>query len=413
MPQRSHDVKFISERLLIIPSVEFNPSMPDPQHARLGHISAFDTAPSSPPIYQTTAFDIADLDVLAQLHTGESKGHIYTRDSNPNRAALADSIALLEGAEAGGTFSSGMGAIAAITMAMVKTGEHVIVGRSMYGITLKLMARMQKSFGVEVSYVDVCDIKAVSDAVRTNTKMCLIETISNPLLEVADVQAVSAALGDVPLVVDSTFTTPELIQPLQHGASIVMHSASKYLNGHGDVMLGLAVGRSTQMKSINATASTFGQNSNAFESWLTQRGLRTLPLRMKQIVATTNKLAEFLSSHPAVALVNHPTLKHHDTHDTANRLYPNGTGGIISFELKAEGKAGVSTFMRAAAEIPFSPTLADSRTTISHPATTSHGFMSRRERADLGIKDELVRLSVGLEDAALLQQELDVALKAI
>lgn len=386
--------------------------MSAPQHARLGHIPPFDTAPSSPPIYQTTAFDIADLEVLAQLHTGEAKGHIYTRDSNPNRAALAESIAALEGGEAGGTFSSGMGAIAAITMTLVKSGEHVIVGRSLYGITLKLMARMEKNFGVRVTYVDACDVTAVAAAIEPDTRMCLVETISNPLLEVVDVAALAAALGDVPLVVDSTFTTPELIRPLDQGAVIVLHSASKYLNGHGDVMLGVAAGSLTQMKAVNATAATFGQNSNPFESWLTQRGLRTLPLRMQQIVSTTNQLAAFLAEHPAVTRVNHPTLSHHATQKVASRLYPNGTGGIISLELKAEGKAGVSRFMRAAADIPFSPTLADSRTTISHPATTSHGFMTRSERADLGIRDELVRLSVGLEAADVLKAELDAALHA-
>jgi len=378
----------------------------------MGHIPPLDTAPSSPPIYQTTAFDIADLETLAQLHSGAAPGHIYTRDSNPNRAALAESIAALEGGEAGGTFSSGMGAIAAITMTLVKTGEHIIVGRSLYGITLKMMARLQKNFCIEVCYVDVCDPQQVADAIRPNTRMCLVETISNPLLEVVDLAAIATALGDVPLVVDSTFTTPELIQPLQHGAAIVLHSASKYLNGHGDVMLGVAAGPLAQMKAVNSTAATFGQNSNPFESWLTQRGLRTLPLRMQQVVRTTNQLAAFLADHPAVTHVNHPTLSSHATHDVAARLYPEGTGGIISLELKAEGKAGVNRFMRAASEIPFSPTLADSRTTISHPATTSHGFMTRSERADLGIRDELVRLSVGLETADLLQAELDAALHA-
>lgn len=378
----------------------------------MGHIPPLDTEPSSPPIYQTTAFDIADLETLAQLHSGAAHGHIYTRDSNPNRAALADSIASLEGGEAGGTFSSGMGAIAAVTMTLVKTGEHIIVGRSLYGITLKLMARLQKNFGVQATYVDACDPQQVAAAVQPNTRMCLIETISNPLLEVADPAAIAAALGDVPLVVDSTFTTPELIRPLEHGAAVVLHSASKYLNGHGDVMLGVAAGGRAQMKAINSTAATFGQNSNPFESWLTQRGLRTLPLRMKQIVSTTNQLAAFLAEHPAVRRVNHPTLEHHATQATAARLYPAGTGGIISIELQAEGKEAVNRFMRAATEIPFSPTLADSRTTISHPATTSHEFMTRSERADLGIRDELVRLSIGLESPELLQQELDTALRA-
>lgn len=381
--------------------------------ARMGHIPAFATQPSSPPIYQTTAFDIADLNVLADLQSGAATGHIYTRDSNPNHAALADSIAALENAEAGGTFSSGMGAIAAIAMTLAGTGDHIIVGRSLYGVTLKLVSRLTKRFGIEATYVDTTDLDAVSKAVADKTKFCLIETISNPLLEVADIAGIVNALGDVPLVVDSTFTTPELVRPLDLGAAIVLHSASKYLNGHGDVMLGVAAGSRTHMQAVNSTASTFGQNANPFESWLTQRGLRTLPLRMKQVVDTTNQLASFLNDHPNVEKVFHPTLSHHATKATADAMYSGGTGGIIAIVLKGEGRDVVSQFMQSAKDIPFSPTLADSRTTISHPATTSHGFMTRSERAAMGIQDELVRLSVGLESFEQLSSELDAALRAI
>lgn len=380
--------------------------------SRMGHIPPQDTVPSSPPIFQTTAFDIADLDMLAALHTGEATGHIYTRDSNPNQSALAQSIASLENAEAGGVFSSGMGAISAVTMTLAGAGDHVLVGKSLYGITLKLMRRLQKRFAIDVTYVDACDSAEVAAAVKEKTRFCLIETISNPLLEVSDVPAIVEALGDIPLVVDSTFTTPELVKPLDLGATIVLHSASKYLNGHGDVMLGVAAGNLQQMKAINSTAATFGQNSNPFESWLTQRGLRTLPLRMKQVVETTNQIAEFLNNHDGVETVFHPTLSHHGTKAIAAEIYPNGTGGIVSFQLKGTGKEPVNRFMRAAEQIPFSPTLADSRTTVSHPATTSHGFMSNRERAELGITDELVRLSVGLEPFEMLRDELDAALKS-
>ena len=381
--------------------------------ARMGHIPAFDTQPSSPPIYQTTAFDIADLNVLADLHSGAAKGHIYTRDSNPNHAALADSIAALENAEAGGTFSSGMGAIAAVAMTLAGAGDHVIVSRSLYGVTLKLMSRLTKRFGVDVTYVDSTDLSAVRGAVKDNTTFCIVETISNPLLEVSDISGLATTLGDVPLIVDSTFTTPELVRPLDLGAAIVVHSASKYLNGHGDVMLGVAAGSRTHMNAVNSTASTFGQNANPFECWLTQRGLRTLPLRMKQVVDTTNRLAAFLSDHPNVEKVYHPTLSHHVTKSMADAVYPGGTGGIIAVVLKGEGRDVVSDFMQAARTIPFSPTLADSRTTISHPATTSHGFMTRSERSALGIQDELVRLSVGLESFEQLSSELDTALRTI
>ena len=387
--------------------------MSDDHPARMGHTPETSTQPSSPPIYQTTAFDIPDLNVLADLHSGTAKGHIYTRDSNPNHSALGRSVAALEQAEAGAAFASGMGALAAVAMTLAASGDHLIIGRSLYGNTLKLIRRLENQFGMDVTYVDACDPQAVGDAVQDRTKFCLVETVSNPLLEVADLPAIAEQLGDVPLVVDSTFTTPELIHPIEYGAKIVVHSASKYLNGHGDVMLGVAAGTSTLIRNIRSTASTFGQNANPFESWLTQRGLRTLPLRMKQICTTTNQVARFLDAHEAVRHVYHPCLAHHGTFETGQRYYPHGTGGIVSFELKGGGRDAVTALMQAATDIPFSATLADARTTLSHPATTSHSFMSRNDRAELGITDELVRLSVGLEPPEMLQEELAKALAVL
>ena len=388
----------------------------DAHPSRMGHIPEMATSPSAPPIYQTTAFDIPDLNVLADLHSGAAFGHIYTRDSNPNHTALADSIAQLERAEAGAVFASGMGAIAAVAMTLAGCGDHVVVARSLYGVTLKLMTRLKQQFAVEISYVDACNPNAVAAAVLPNTRFCLIETISNPLLEVADISAIATALGEVPLVVDSTFTTPELIRPIEKGAAIVVHSASKYLNGHGDVMLGVAAGTAAHMKAVRTTSSVFGQNANPFESWLTQRGLRTLPLRVRQVCETTTRLAAFLEQHGKVSKVFHPSLLTHGTHATAARLYPTGadggirTGGIVSFVLNGGGKPAVSKFMQLAETIPFSPTLADSRTTISHPATTSHGFMTKQERSELGITDEMIRLSVGLESFEQIRDELDAVL---
>lgn len=379
----------------------------------MGHIAESATTPSAPPIFQTTAFDVPDLTTLASLRDGSAVGHIYTRDSNPNHAALAQSMADLEAAESAAVFASGMGAIAAVTLTLSSADAHIIVAQSLYGITLKLMARLEQQFGITITYVDACDPIAVAAAVTPATKFCMIETVSNPLLEVADIAAVAKALGSVPLVVDSTFTTPVLVRPLQLGATIVVHSASKYLNGHGDVMLGVAAGDAKVMRAVRETSSVFGQNANPFESWLTQRGLRTLPLRMKQVCETTTRLAQWLNDHPLINRVYHPSLPTHRTHAIANRLYPDGVGGIIAFTLPGGGKAAVNDFMIAAKTIPFSPTLADSRTTISHPATTSHGFMTKAARTELGIVDELIRLSVGLEPFELLQAELDQALRAV
>ena len=376
----------------------------------MGHPAPSITVPSSPPIYQSTAFDIADLDVLEKIHAGELQGDIYTRDSNPNHTALAESIAALEETESGAVFASGMGALGSIFLTLAAAGDHVILAKAIYGKTMQLAHRMQR-FGISVSTFDATKPDELTSLITDKTRFVLVETVSNPLLEVADIRALSNLLpAEIPLVVDSTFTTPELIKPCQLGASIVMHSASKYINGHGDVMLGLAAGSAVLMKRLNSTSSVFGQNANPFESWLCQRGLRTLPLRMNQICRTTLELARSLNGHPGVRRVYHPSLENHVSHEIAQRLYPLGTGGILSLELAGSGVDVVNTFMHAATSIPFAPTLADARTTMSHPASTSHRFMSPSARAAIGIRDELVRISVGLESFKQLRAELSAAL---
>ena len=382
--------------------------------SRMGHPRSSVTTPSSPPIYQTTAFDVPDLDVLQSLYEGKVQGDVYTRDSNPNHTALAETIAMMEQAESGAVFASGMGAVGSIFLTLARAGDHVIVARALYGKTLQLASRMQQQFGLTLNTFDATQPEQLTSLLTERTRFVLVETVSNPLLEVADIEALARTLnGKVPLVVDGTFTTPELIRPCTLGASIVFHSASKYLNGHGDVMLGVAAGDKTLIKRMSETASIFGQNANPFESWLCQRGLRTLPLRMAQICRTTNELAEFLTTHPAIKKVHHPRLASHPSHTLANRLYPNGTGGILSLELAGDGFEIVNRFMQAASMIPFSPTLADTRTTMSHPAMTSHRFLKSAERQELGICDQMVRLSIGLEPVEQLKQELTHALNRI
>jgi len=380
--------------------------------SRLGHPGPSVTPPSAPPIFQTTAFDVPDLTVLHQLYEGAVPGDIYTRDSNPNHTALAASIATMEHAEAGAVFASGMGAIGSIFLALTSAGDHVLVADALYGKTMQLAARMQR-LGVEISSFPVSSPESIRAHLRERTRFILVETVSNPLVEVADLPAIIANAGQVPVVVDSTFTTPELIRPCELGAAIVFHSASKYLNGHGDVMLGVAAGSAALMKQLSETASVFGQNANPFESWLTQRGLRTLPLRMQQVCRTTQQLAIALSSHSKVRTVHYPLLDSHRSVHTARRLYGQGTGGILSIELAGDGFDVVNRFMKAASGIPFSPTLADARTTLSHPATTSHRFLSSEARASLGIRDTLVRISVGLEPADQLIEEFDHALQQL
>ena len=229
----------------------------------------------------------------------------------------------------------------------------------------------------------------------------------------ADLPGIVAALGGVPLLVDSTFGTPCLIRPIAYGATLVWHSVSKYLNGHGDVMAGVVVGPQGLIRKIRAMSSLYGVNANPFESWLASRGLRTLPLRMERVSQTALQIARFLKSQPQVRKVFYPALEDHPDHALAQTLLSRGCGGMLSFDL-AGGRPAVNSLFRALAHvIPFSPTLADARTTVSYPAGTSHKFMTASERAEYGIGDGLVRLSIGLEDPGDLKADLARGLAAV
>jgi len=380
--------------------------------ARGGWVPKFATQTSNPPIYMTTAFDVDGLEQLDDIAGGRVAGYIYTRDSNPNHEAFAADVARLEGAEAAVACASGMGAMTAVLLAHVKTGDHVIAAKVLYGRTGQMLNQLQAQFGVEVTFVDALDPQAFGQAVTPRTRLAIVENISNPLMEVADIPALVAALGEVPLLVDSTFATPVLQRPIEHGAKLVFHSASKYLNGHGDVMLGVVAGNYSAIRKVRQMMALFGMNSNPMECWLASRGLRTLPLRMARVSQTAGELAKFLQAQPQVARVFYPGLPEHPTHAAAKQLLPEGFGGMLSFELPG-GRESVSRLFRALEEIPFSPTLADARTTVSYPTGTSHKFMSAAERASLGINDGLVRLSVGLEDLDDLKRELQTALSVL
>jgi len=380
--------------------------------ARGGWASEFVTQPSSPPVYMTTAFDLDGLEQLDEIATGRAAGYIYTRDGNPNHEAFASDLARLEGAESAVVCSSGMGAMTAVLLAHVKTGDHVIAARVLYGRTGQMLNQLQSQFGVQVTFVDALNPAAFQQAVTANTRLAIIENVSNPLMEIADVPAIAKALGEVPLLVDSTFATPILQRPISCGAQIVFHSASKYLNGHGDVMMGVVAGSMATMRKVRAMMALFGMNSNPYECWLASRGLRTLPIRMERVSRSALEIASFLQSQPKVRGVYYPGLEQHPTHATAKALLPNGFGGMIAFELNG-GRDSVSRLFRALGEIPFSPTLADARTTVSYPTGTSHKFMTAEDREALGIRDGLVRLSVGLENVSDLKRELETALSVV
>ena len=381
--------------------------------ARGGWTEEFRTRPSAPAIYQTTAFDMHGLEQLEAVAAGQEPGYIYTRDGNPNHEAFAADVARLEGAEAGVVAASGMGAMTAALLAHVRAGDHIVAARVLYGRTSQMLNHLKASFGVTTTYVDATHPEEFARATTPQTKLAIVETISNPLMEVADLPAIVAALREIPLLVDSTFATPCLLRPVEHGASLVFHSASKYLNGHGDVMLGVVVGKRDVMRRVRGLAALYGVNSNPFECWLASRGLRTLPLRIERVSQTADQLSRFLTTQPGVTRVYYPGLPEHPSHDEARRFLTHGFGGMLSFELQG-GKPAVAALFRSLADkIPFSPTLADARTTLSYPAGTSHKFMTAAERLEYGIGDGLVRLSVGLEQAADLERELSSALAGL
>jgi cystathionine beta-lyase/cystathionine gamma-synthase len=378
--------------------------------ARGGWYKDFVTRPSAPAIFQTTAFDLHGLEQLEAVAAGAEPGYIYTRDGNPNHDALAADVARLEGAEAGVVCASGMGALTAVLLAQVRSGDHVVAARVLYGRTSQLLNHMHTAFGVGVTYVDANRPEEFARAITPVTKLAIVETISNPLMEVADLAAIVRAVGSVPLLVDSTFATPCLCRPIEHGAKFVFHSGSKYLNGHGDVMLGVVVAPKESIRRVRGLAALYGLNTNPFECWLASRGLRTLPLRVERVSQTALELARFLKTQPGVNRVYYPGLEEHASHALAQTYLPRGCGGMLSFDLQG-GKPAVAAFFRALAElIPFSPTLADARSTLSYPAGTSHKFMTAEERRQCGIGDGLVRLSTGLEGVDDLKRELAEAL---
>ncbi|MFN0052376.1 MAG: trans-sulfuration enzyme family protein [Planctomycetales bacterium] len=381
--------------------------------ARGGWYHEFATRPSAPALFQTTAFDMHGLEQLEAVASGREAGYIYTRDGNPNHDAFAADVARLEGAEAGVVAASGMGAMTAVLLAHVKTGDHVVAARVLYGRTAQLLNHMQTSFGVDVTYVDANDPEQFRQALRPSTRLAIVESISNPLMEVADLPAIVRGVGEVPLLVDNTFATPCLLRPLAHGATLVFHSASKYLNGHGDVMLGVVAGRASHVRRVRGLAALYGVNSNPFECWLASRGLRTLPLRIERASRTALELARLLREQPAVERVYYPGLEDHPSHAIARELLKGGFGGMLAFDLRG-GQPAVAALFRSLSEaIPFSPTLADARSTLSYPAGTSHKFMTPQERQAYGIGDGLVRLSVGLEAGADLERELSLALAGL
>jgi cystathionine beta-lyase/cystathionine gamma-synthase len=377
-----------------------------------------DFTPVSMPIYPSVGYLYEDMEDLDGVFGGQRAGYVYPRYGSPTVYAFEEAIAVLEGAEDAVAFASGMGAIHAVLMgAGVQAGKTVVAAADVYGATYALLDRTFPTLGVRVRFVDITDLGAVSQALAEERPVALLcEIISNPLMKVADVPALAemARAAGALFIVDSTFATPYLFRPLEHGADYAVHSATKYLGGHGDVMAGVIACSAERGRDLRERQKLLGANLGPQEAWLSLRGLKTLPLRMRQHCANAQLVAEWLRGHPAIARVNYPGLPNHPQHALAARLFDRrGFGGMLSFELREAGQSEVFRFMEALKLVLPATTLGDVYSLTLYPAHSSHRQVGPEVRAALGIGDGLVRLSVGIEDAQDIIADLAQALEAV
>ncbi|MHB8454132.1 MAG: O-succinylhomoserine sulfhydrylase [Acidiferrobacterales bacterium] len=366
----------------------------------------------SEPIFPTSSFIFKSAAEAAARFAGEIPGNIYSRFTNPTVRMFEQRLATLEGGEACVATASGMAAILSTCMALLKAGDHIVASRSIFGTSVVLFRNYLGRFGVETSFVSLTDMAEWERAIRSNTRLLFIETPSNPLIEVADIAALAQlahAHGSL-LAVDNCFCTPALQRPLELGADIVIHSATKYLDGQGRCIGGAVVGdRERVGKDVFGFLRTAGPSMSPFNAWIFLKGLETLSLRMKAHSANAMTIAQWLSRQPGVGHVYFPGLTSHPQHALVRRQQSD-FGGLVSFELKG-GKAAAWKLIDATRIISITANLGDTKSTITHPASTTHGRLTPEEREQAGIRDGLVRLSVGLEDTDDLKKDLERGLR--
>jgi cystathionine beta-lyase/cystathionine gamma-synthase len=374
-----------------------------------------DFTPVSTPVYHSVGYlydDIADLD---GVFGGERSGFVYPRYGSPTVHAFERAVAELESAEDAVAFASGMGAIhGALMGAGVRTGESVVAAADVYGATYALLERTFSSLGVRVRFVDITDLDSVAQVIgEEQPAAVLCEIISNPLMKVADVPVIGemAHAAGAGFIVDSTFATPCLFRPLENGADYVVHSATKYLAGHGDVMAGVVACSEERSHDLRERQKLLGANLGPQQAWLSMRGMKTLPLRMRQHCANAQVVAEWLAGHPSVAQVHYPGLPAHPQHAIAARLFDGrGFGGMLSFDLRDAGQAEVFRFMEALQLVLPATTLGDVYSLTLYPAHSSHRQVAPEVRQSIGIGDGLVRLSAGIEDVEDIIADLEQAI---
>jgi methionine-gamma-lyase len=363
------------------------------------------------PIYQSTTFAFKDAEQGAALFSHQREGYVYTRYGNPTLKALEEKIAALEGAEAAQVTATGMAAVSTSVLGLLKAGDHLVSARSIYSAAFDLFHRKLPSWGIETTFVESTAPDDFARAIRANTKLVYIETPSNPVLNVLDIEAIAyvARSREVPVAIDNTFATPFNTRPLRMGVDLVIHSATKYLCGHGDAMGGVIAGKHAIIQKIAVeTHRDLGGVMSPFNAWLILRGLRTLPLRMERHNDNAMRIAQFLRNHPKVEEVFYPGLPSHPGHDIA-RKQMRGFGGMLSFVVHGGIEAGRHVLNSVKLCI-LAVSLGDTRTLITHPASTTHVVVPREKRLEIGIYDGLIRLSVGIENVQDLMDDLDQAL---
>jgi len=369
-------------------------------------------SPLAPDLSPAAVHVYTDLDDYDAVARGERPGHYYGRNSNSNRSMLEQAVAELEGAEAGLATASGMAALYVAILALAPKPVTILATRELYGGTLALIRQDLEPAGYEANFIDMTDLEAVRRAID-GAGLVLVETITNPLCTMPDVEVIASLARDrgVPLLVDNTFATPILFRPLALGATAVMHSATKYIGGHSDLVAGVVVGSDDVISAARARSVRTGSTLGPFDAWLALRGLRTLDLRMRRHSDNGIALARALRAMPGVARVHHPMLEGSPSYEVARRLMPEGTGGMLAFDLDG-GRDAVQRMLSRFEMVRFAASLGGLETTVSYPEITSHRALTPAERKELGVGPGTVRVSVGIEAAEDIVADFAQALKS-
>lgn len=366
------------------------------------------------PLQPSVVYASESPDELDAQYSGAVAGYTYAREGHPNADVLARKIDMLEGAEAGLITGSGMAAVSAALMGILGAGDHVLGGDQLYGRSLRLMTQDLARFGIQTGLFDPTDIRTLEAAIRPETRMVLVEVVSNPTLRVADMEGIARICAErgVLLAVDNTFTTPRGYRPLDHGADIVIHSVTKLLAGHSDATLGYVAAKDPVLRrAIYDFAVTTGMTPSPFDCWLAERGLMSFNLRYDRAEENARALADHLAGLRGVRRVIYPTRHDHPDHNRAVALLGARGGNMVSFELEG-GRAAANALVRAMPEVAFAPTLGDIGTTLSHPNSSSHRNVAPEARARAGISEGFFRISVGVEEIALLLRDFSAGVAA-